>query len=124
VPGAPLNPLAPPPPPTSSPVVGRARPVTGAQPPEPQTGVMRGKRTAGAGLGVEGQIGSRRMASQADPQAQAQATIDEEFDRIRALLDREAAWTVDTPGGGVLDSVPQQARAVTSQSEPKPTLGA
>jgi hypothetical protein len=121
VPGAPLNPLAPPPPPTSSPVVGRARPVTGGRPPEPPTGVMRGRRTAGGGLGVEGQIGSRRMASQAE--AQAQATIDEEFDRIRALLDREAAWKVDTPGGGVLDSAPHQ-RAVTSQSEPKPTLGA
>ncbi|MGN9913743.1 hypothetical protein ACTMTJ_40040 [Phytohabitans sp. LJ34] len=121
VPGAPLNPLAPPPPPTTSPVVGRARPVTGAHPPEPPTGVMRGRRTAGSGLGVEGQIGSRRMSSQAE--TQAQANVDEEFDRIRALLDREAAWTVETPGGGVLDSAPQQ-RTVSAQSEPKPTLGA
>jgi hypothetical protein len=85
---------------------------------------MRGKRTAGAGLGVEGQIGSRRMASQAEAKAQAEAArnADDEFDRIRALLDREAAWTVETPGGGVLDSAPQ--RPVTASSEPKPTLSA
>ncbi|MFC0531062.1 hypothetical protein [Phytohabitans kaempferiae] len=122
VPGAPLNPLAPPPPPTSSPVVGRARPAgASGRPPEPPSGVMRGRRTAGAGLGVEGQIASRRMANEAE--AQRVKNRDEEFERIRALLDREAAWTVETPGGGVLDSGPQQQRAVTPSSEPKPTLG-
>ncbi|GAA4728319.1 hypothetical protein [Phytohabitans rumicis] len=118
VPNAPLNPLAPPPRPTASPVVGRsARLDPGAPPPpEPTAGVMRGKRNDGI-AGYEGEIGSRKRSAQ-----EPQVSVDDEFDNIRRILDREGAWTVDTPGGGVLDSGP--ARSAAPSAEPKPTLGA
>jgi hypothetical protein len=117
-PGALPNPLAPPPRPTASPVVGRAaQPAPGApRPPEPTAGVMRGKRNDG-NSGYEGEIGSRKREAK-DPQL----TIDEEFDRISAILAQEKAWTVETPGGGVLDGAP--LRSQTPSAEPKPTLGA
>ncbi|MEH1130092.1 hypothetical protein [Micromonospora sp. CPCC 206061] len=117
-PGSPVNPLAPPPRPTSSPVVGRsARLDPGApQAPEPTAGVMRGKRNDGIS-GYEGEIGSRKREVAKDPQA----SVDEEFEKIRRVLDQEAAWKVDTPGGGVLDGAP--VRSATPSAEPKPTLG-
>lgn len=118
-PNAPVNPLAPPPPPTSSPVVGRsARLDPGApQAPEPTAGVMRGKRNDGIS-GYEGEIGSRKREAAKDPQV----SIDDEFEKIRRVLDQEEAWKVDTPGGGVLDAGP--SRSGVQSAEPKPTLGA
>ncbi|MCW6010071.1 hypothetical protein K1W54_36830, partial [Micromonospora sp. CPCC 205371] len=118
-PGAPVNPLAPPPRPTSSPVVGRsARLDPGApQAPEPTAGVMRGKRNDGIS-GYEGEIGSRKREAAKDPRL----SVDEEFEKIRRVLDQEEAWKVDTPGGGVLDGAP--VRSTAPSAEPKPTLGA
>jgi hypothetical protein len=117
-PGSPVNPLAPPPRPTSSPVVGRsARLDPGApQAPEPTAGVMRGKRNDGIS-GYEGEIGSRKREMAKDPQV----SVDEEFEKIRRVLDQEEAWKVDTPGGGVLDGAP--VRSMAPSAEPKPTLG-
>jgi hypothetical protein len=115
-PGTQANPLAPPSAPTASPVVGRSAPVTPVGPalPEASTGVVRSARNAAAAY--EGQIGSRRMEQDA-----RMARIDREFEEIRHLLDREEAWTVATPGGGVVDAGPGRPVA---QAEPKPTLGA
>jgi hypothetical protein len=105
--------FAPPSMPTSRPVVGRStRPVAG---PEQDSGVLRGNRRAKARY--EAQIGSRRKDAE-----DKRSTVDEEFDKIRQILDREEAWTVSTPGGGVLDSAPTQR--VSAASEPRPTLGA
>lgn len=117
-PTGPFNPLAPPQRPTTSPVVGRsAQAGPGApRPPEPTAGVMRGKRNDG-NSGYEAEIGSRKRDVK-DPQV----TIDEEFDRISAILSQEGAWTVETPGGGVLDAAPSRHQA--RSAEPKPTLGA
>ncbi|BCB82498.1 hypothetical protein GCM10022251_69830 [Phytohabitans flavus] len=116
-PGGLPNPLAPPQRRTASPVVGRsAQAGPGApRPPEPTAGVMRGKRNDG-NSGYEAEIGSRKRDAK-DPQV----TIDEEFDRINAVLAQEGAWTVDTPGGGVLDAAPPRPQA--RSAEPKPTLG-
>jgi hypothetical protein len=117
-PGAPVNPLAPPPRPTSSPVVGRSARLDpgAAQVPEPTAGVMRGKRNDGIS-GYEGEIGSRKREAAKDPQL----SVDEEFEKIRRILDQEAAWKVETPGGGVLDGAP--VRSTAPSAEPKPTLG-
>ncbi|MEJ3743591.1 hypothetical protein WEI85_09910 [Actinomycetes bacterium KLBMP 9797] len=112
IPGAPANPLAPPPPPTSNPVVGRTqRPAART---EPTSGVLRALR--GGPSGYEAQIGSRRREQ--EPEV---STVETEFDKIAKLLDKEAAWTVATPGGGVLDNAPPRATAPTS--EPKPAIG-
>jgi hypothetical protein len=76
--------------------------------------VVRGTRRAGSS-GYEAQIGSRVKG-----QDEQLSIVDQEFEKIRKLLDKEDAWTVETPGGGVLDSTP--TRAVTPATEPKPTL--
>jgi hypothetical protein len=112
------GPLAASTPHTTSPVVGRtAHPGAGQpQPPEQSSGVVRGTRRAGSS-GYEAQIGSRTMG-----QDEQLSIVDQEFEKIRKLLDKEDAWTVETPGGGVLDST--QTRAVTPATEPKPTLSA
>ncbi|GAB3517365.1 hypothetical protein [Phytohabitans suffuscus] len=116
-PGGLPNPLAPPRRPTASPVVGRSAQAGpgAARPPEPTAGVMRGRRNDG-NSGYEAEIGSRKREAK-DPQV----TIDEEFDRISAILAQESAWTVETPGGGVLDAA--QNRTQQRSAEPKPTLG-
>jgi len=116
-PGGLPNPLAPPPRPTASPIVGRSATQGPAapRPPEPTAGVMRGKRNDG-NIGYEGEIGSRKREVK-DPQV----VVDEEFDRISALLSHERPWTVETPGGGVLDAGP--TRTNVQSAEPKPTLG-
>lgn len=80
--------------------------------------MLRGNRRAK--LGFEAQIGSRRKVDEDDKQRHQQR-IDEEYEKIRQLLDQEEAWKVETPGGGVLDSAPR--RQVTPTSEPKPTFG-
>ncbi|GAB3161159.1 hypothetical protein GCM10027290_67970 [Micromonospora sonneratiae] len=105
--------LAPPPVPTSRPVVGRvSRPEAGPQQRlDASTGVLRSARQSGS-PGYEAQLGSRNKQSDAD----------QEFAKVRQLLDQEETWTVATPGGGVLDSTPTRSTNVTS--EPKPTLGA
>lgn len=110
--------FAPPTPPSTRPVVGRpARPAPGApEATRPATGVVRGTRRAGP-TGYQAEITSRKR-SQEKPQ---RSTVDQEFDKIQQLLAKEDAWTVETPGGGVLDSTP--ARPVTSATEPKPTVG-
>jgi hypothetical protein len=48
------------------------------------------------------------------------STVDEEFAKISKFLDQEAAWKVETPGGGVLDKAPRPAAPA---AEPRPTLG-
>ncbi|MGW4460869.1 hypothetical protein [Micromonospora sp. NPDC004704] len=112
---APANPLAPPPPRTT-PVVGRAtRPTPGQrQPSDPTSGVVRGQRRA-AFTGQPGEITSRKMATEQPPVG----PVEREIDKIRKILDQEGVWTVETPGGGVLDGV----RPTTPSVEPKPTLG-
>ncbi|MFI6761330.1 hypothetical protein ACIBF5_19555 [Micromonospora sp. NPDC050417] len=114
-PNAPANPLAPPPPRTT-PVVGRpARPTPAqSQQAEPTSGVVRGQRRA-AFSGQTGEITSRKMATE-QPQVDP---VDRDFEKIRKILDQEGVWTVETPGGGVLDGV----RPTAASAEPKPTLG-
>nr|MDT0659355.1 hypothetical protein [Micromonospora sp. DSM 115978] len=114
-PDAPANPLAPPPPRTT-PIVGRpTRPAAGQRSAEPTTGVLRGLRRAGP-TAQAGEITSRKVA----PEQPTVNTRDEDFEKIRTILDKEGAWTVETPGGGVLDG----ARPTAASAEPKPTLGA
>ncbi|MEH1013629.1 hypothetical protein V6U90_11015 [Micromonospora sp. CPCC 206060] len=111
-------PLAPPTPPTTRPVVGRSAttPAPGTpRPAEPANGVLRGARRP---AGYQAELGSRRKERERDEKA---ARVDRDFDQIRRLLDREEAWTVATPGGGVLDSTP--TRATRAAAEPKPTVG-
>ncbi|MBO4208945.1 hypothetical protein, partial [Micromonospora echinofusca] len=85
------------------------------RPTEPADGVLRGARRP---AGYRAELGSRRKERERDEKA---ARIDQDFDQIRRLLDREEAWTVATPGGGVLDSTP--TRTGTVAAEPKPTVG-
>ncbi|MDG4831676.1 hypothetical protein O7627_20555 [Solwaraspora sp. WMMD1047] len=114
-PNAPANPLAPPPRRTT-PIVGRpARPAPGQRVPTESAGVLRGLRKAAFGS-QPGEITSRKIA----PEQPEVSSTDREFEKIRKILDKEGAWTVETPGGGVLDG----ARPTTPAAEPKPTLGA
>jgi hypothetical protein len=108
-------PLAPPKPATAGPVVGRsAKPVADAAPrPESSSGIVGRRRRS---PGYEAELTSRKLDG-----AEARSRVDEEFEKIRRLLDQEGAWTVSTPGGGVLDGKPTKTAAPTV--EPKPTLG-
>ena len=114
-PTADRGPLAPPKPATTDPVVGRsARPPAETTQRADSSGVMRGRRARPAGY--EAEIGSRRRDG-----GEHRSTADEEFEKLRKLLAQEEAWTVATPGGGVLDGKP--ARPAGPTAEPKPTLG-
>jgi hypothetical protein len=102
----------------SSPVLGR----TAAPPPDAdpaavrQLGLVRSTRRANASE-LSHELSSRRKDHQA-----TRSKVDEEFDKVRKLLDQEGAWTVETPGGGVLDNAATQPAAPAT--EPKPVVGA
>ncbi|MDQ7907782.1 hypothetical protein RB614_24990 [Phytohabitans sp. ZYX-F-186] len=106
------NPLAPPPPPTSSPIVGR----TPRPEPRAETAGRVVRANKGGSSGYEAQIGSRRRE-----QEPVVSKVDAEFDKIAKLLDKEAPWRVATPGGGVLDAAPTPNSTPTA--EPKPVIG-
>jgi hypothetical protein len=63
-------------------------------------------------------MASRRKSMDAK-RDEERARIEQEYEKIRRLLNDEQAWTVETPGGAVLDNAPERP---SHQVEPKPTL--
>ncbi len=109
--GAPLGDeaFAPPVAPSSMPVLGRpVTPTLAEQGPPAPTAVRGTRRPAGAA----GQVASRRK-SRDDGRARDPQSL---------LVEDEAAWTVQTPGGAVIDNTPE--RPAAPAVEPRPTLGA
>jgi hypothetical protein len=103
---------------TSRPVLRGSRLGQGGAPEEPQppARALRGARRP-AGV-TEPEMASRRknVDTRRDEE---HARVDQEFEKIRHLLDNEDPWTVATPGGTVLDNAPERP---VYQVEPKPTL--
>jgi hypothetical protein len=107
-----------PPPTVSSPVLGRAAatPLADEVPvAATEHGLVRGRRPGASGFSNE--LSSRRKGRRS-----RKSKVDEEYEKVRKLLDEEGAWTVETPGGGVLDNATTQP--ATPAAEPKPVVGA
>jgi len=103
---------------TSRPVLRGTRLGQGGSPEEPQppARALRGARRP-AGV-TEPEMASRRK--NVEPRRDEEhERVDREFEKIQKLLGAEDPWTVQTPGGTVLDNAPERQ---AYQVEPKPTL--
>jgi hypothetical protein len=109
------------PPATAAVLRGQAGPAGGpviGEPAAPATpaSTLRGRASTGA-------PDDTAMASRHKHQAELEAArIDREFEQLQQFLADEAAWTVQTPGGAVLDNTPVRHRS--PQTELRPALGA
>jgi hypothetical protein len=104
---------------TSAPVLRGTRLGPGGPPDEtqPPARALRGGARRPAGV-TEPEMASRRKSMDAK-RDEERARIEQEYEKIRRLLNDEQAWTVETPGGAVLDNAPERP---SHQVEPKPTL--
>jgi hypothetical protein len=102
---------------TTPPVLRGTRPGQGAAPEEPPARALRGARRP-AGV-TEPEMASRRKNLDTRRDDEEHERVDREFEKIQHLLGNEAPWTVQTPGGTVLDNAPERP---AYQVEPKPTL--
>jgi hypothetical protein len=104
---------------TSAPVLRGTRLGHGGPPeePRPPARALRGGARRPAGV-TEPEMASRRKSLDAK-RDEERARIAQEYEKIRQLLNNEEPWTVETPGGAVLDNAPERP---THQVEPRPTL--
>jgi hypothetical protein len=83
---------------------------------QPPAQALRGvRRPAGV---TEPEMASRRKNVDTKRDEEREH-VEREFEKIRSLLGNEDPWTVETPGGTVLDNASERP---AYQVEPKPTL--